>query len=405
METTAVRPELVPQTNEGGAKHPETPEHPFARRLPVKRRRKKIMILLAACVFAAAGFFYFRTGSAPQPTGTAVRTEALAVQSVEESITVSGIVEGVDSARVMSASNAEITAVLVAVGDPVSKGQTLARLNVENLQSQYRLALSALETAERQYETTQELYGQGVIPQQEFLQAESKRDDARIALSAFDLGKESAITSPIAGTVTRVNASVGGGAAGSLAAGEPLFVIEDLSDMQIQVRVKESDIARISPGLTAVITSEMSPGTEAYGLVDRIAPTGEQKEAGSSQRVVPVHIKVTEANGLIAGVTGKTKIQIAKSENVLCAPADAIFTDPVTGENALFILEGSVLRQVPVTKGVEDILTVEISSDALKAGDRVVLSPSFEWTDGMEAFDPEWAPAETEPAGEAQAEQ
>jgi multidrug efflux pump subunit AcrA (membrane-fusion protein) len=48
------------------------------------------------------------------------------------------------------------------------------------------------------------------------------------------------------------------------------------------------------------------------------------------------------------------------------------------------VLEGTILKKVPVELGLEGDFNVEIASGDLKIGDLVVLNPTFDMTDGME---------------------
>ena len=47
------------------------------------------------------------------------------------------------------------------------------------------------------------------------------------------------------------------------------------------------------------------------------------------------------------------------------------------------VLNGTTLKKVPVELGIEGDFNVEISSGKLKTGDKVVLNPTFDMTDGM----------------------
>ena len=122
------------------------------------------------------------------------------------------------------------------------------------------------------------------------------------------------------------------------------------------------------------------------GVVSRISPTGEKKDDTSKEMVIPVQIDVKKGNSkMIAGVTAKARIEIEKKSGVLCVPIDAVVEDPNTGGSYVMILDGTKLKKVPVELGLEGDFNIEVSSGDLAEGDKVVLSPTFDMTDGMEA--------------------
>jgi RND family efflux transporter MFP subunit len=356
--------------------------------LKIKKKGKKkkaavLLLLLAAA--AAAAFYALNMGKGADAPAKPVDTDTLKRMDVADMVTISGTVEGSNTAKVMSASEYEITSIPVSVGDHVMKGQALANLNVESLREQYRKAVTNLDASKYSYEATKKLYAEGAASEQDYVKAETAYNSDLITVNSFDIGSKSKINSPISGTVTRVNASIGS-KSGNMAAGEALFVIEDLSNLKMKVRVAEIDISKIREGQEVSISSSMLGDKKALGVVGYIAPTGEKKDSASSEMVIPVEIKITEPNGLIAGVTGKAQILIQKSENTLAAPIDAILEDPTTHERKIFVLRGDgTLQGIPVTLGVQGLLSVEIIADGVKEGDTVVLSPSFDLTDGLAA--------------------
>jgi HlyD family secretion protein len=122
------------------------------------------------------------------------------------------------------------------------------------------------------------------------------------------------------------------------------------------------------------------------GIVSRISPTGEQKDAASKEMVIPVQIDINnEDSKLIAGVTAKAEIEIEKKNNVLSVPIDALLEDPSNGDISVIVLDETVLKKIPVQVGLEGDFHIEISSGDIKEGDLMVLNPTFDMADGMKA--------------------
>lgn len=356
----------------------------FQKKQKKKRIKRIIIIVILLALAAAAVFFVPKFIGKTEPTGIPVSAGTADLMDIEEVVSIKGTIEGSDTANVMPGLSSEITSVLVAEGTVVSKGQTLATLDVRDLNEEKKKYETALELSKFQYETAKELVSEGAISLEDYLQKENTYNTDLLNLNSIDFSSKSVIKSPIAGTVTRVNASVGNSAS-SMGAGQALFVIEDLSRLRMKVRVSEYDISKIQVGQTVKIQSDMIGEDEAYGVVSSIAPTGEQKDTTSSEMVIPVEIDITEANGLIAGVSGRAHILITRSEGALTVPIDAILQDPSTKESKVFIIKDDMtLKSIPVTLGVESTLYVEIiPAEEINAGDKVVLAPDFTMEDGM----------------------
>ncbi|MDD2484707.1 MAG: efflux RND transporter periplasmic adaptor subunit, partial [Eubacteriales bacterium] len=323
-------------------------------------------------------------GSGPvMPT---VNTGTVSVMDVEEVVSIKGTIAGSASADVASSSNYEITSILVKEGDVVAKDQLLATLDAKDLEREYQKAAKTLADSKFAYDSSKSLYEQGALSEKEYLSAKHAYESDQISLRAFDVDDKANIRSPIAGTVTRVNVNLGQ-YANDTESNEPMFVIEDLENLKMDVKISEYDISKIKVGQKVTITAEMLGDTSVSGVISQISPTGEKKDTATTEMVIPVKIDVMKGDsGLIAGVTAKAKIEIQKKPAVLAIPIDSILEDPASGESYVFKLKGTLLKKVIVTLGVEGDFNTELVSGDLKDGDQVVLSPTFDLADGMEVL-------------------
>ena len=302
-------------------------------------------------------------------------------KNLRQEVVVKGTVSGTDSANVYSSANYRISNILVKEGDSVIEGQVLAELDAENARNQYNQAVIAAAEAKRAYDTATALYSEGAISKSEFLSAQSASNTANLVLQSYGIDEVSNVTSPIAGTVTRVNTSVGKLANGS--SSEALFVVENLEKLQMKVNISEYDISKIKIGQTAIISAEVLGQGTVEGFVSAISPTGEAKGAGSSEMVIPIVIDIDhEETSLIAGVTAKAVILTNVAENALTVPIDAIIEDVISGETSVFRIADGLLVKVPVNVLLEGNFDVAISGD-ISEGDSVVLVPTFDMADGM----------------------
>lgn len=317
----------------------------------------------------------------PEDMALMVKTGTSEMMDLRQEVSVKGTISGTDSANVYSSAPYRISEIMVKEGDTVVEGQILAALDAKNAHTQYNQAAIAASDAKRGYDTAASLYAEGAISKSDFLSAKSAYQTASLALQSYNIEEASNVTSPIAGTVTRVNTSVGKLANGS--SSEALFVVENLENLQMKVDISEFDISKIKIGQTVEISAQVLGQEKVNGVVFAISPTGEIKNPGSSEMVIPIVIQIDKGEtNLIAGVTAKAVILTNIAENVMTVPIDAIAEDVISGETSVFRINEGLLTKLSVTILLEGDFNVAVDGD-IAEGDVVVLAPTFDMVDGM----------------------
>lgn len=389
----------------------------------MKLSKKKKIIIGAAAVVVILGGLKIATGkSGGNDLGMPVSTALTQKQDLEEILKLRAVLEGTESTEVVSRLHYEVKELYVKEGDHVTAGQLLAVLdssdisqelslkrgNVSLLQKQQAETLEdrqvEYDNAKKEYDDIKALFDIGAASQKELDDAKHKLDnipsaDGKAALSAAEQQTISnanqevsiqsstladcQIRSKIDGTVTRVNTKVGR-FADETEDDKPMFVIENIENLQMKVLVGENDIGKISIGQKADITTDSMGKESVAGEVVRISPTGELKEGSASERVIPVYININEKNDkLIAGVTARATIHIAEASQTLTVPFEAI-GELEDGSNVVYVVnEDNTIHIVPVELGLETDLYTEIISDELTEGQTIVLSPSLSLAEGM----------------------
>jgi len=200
--------------------------------------------------------------------------------------------------------------------------------------------------------------------------------------------EECQIVSPIDGTITRVNIKLGR-FADDTDDDKPMFVVENIDQLEMDILVSEYDIGKIEVGQTATITADILKGEFVEGVVDRISPTGEEK-SGSTERVIPTTVRITgDAKGLIAGINAKAEILISQSNDTLILPLECLQQNEDGTISVLRVNSENKIEVIPVTTGVENDLNVEIFSDMLQEGDNIVVTPTPDLAEGTLVTTPE----------------
>lgn len=386
----------------------------------MKLTKKKKIILVAAIAVAVTVGVKLALGSG-EPEGEMVSTALAEKQDLEETLRLKAVLEGTESTEVVSRLHYEVKELLVKEGDRVKKGQLLAVLDSTDLSKEIALKKGGLtllqkqhvetlrdrqveyDNAKKAYDDTKALFDIGAASQSELDDAKQKLDaipaeNGKAVLSAVEQQtlantnqeisiqastlEDCQIRSMIDGTVTRVNTKVGR-FADETENDKPMFVIENVDNLQMKVMVSENDIAKISVGQKVDITAEILNGGSVAGEVIRISPTGELKDGTTSERVIPVYISVKEKNDkLIAGITAKATIHIAEAKQALTVPYEAV-GELEDGSTVVYVVnEDNTIHIVPVELGLETDLYVEIKGGELKEGQTIVLNPSPALTEG-----------------------
>ncbi|MBS6953025.1 MAG: efflux RND transporter periplasmic adaptor subunit [Enterocloster asparagiformis] len=398
-------------------------------------RKRKIITVVA--VLAVAALVLSRCGKGGDgPAAMPVNVMSLTRQPIKEKLSVSGPISGTDSVDVVSNIHAEIITMNVKEGDKVTKDQVLAVLDKTDLERDLQVAQNAydlavvnkqekdksealgyekatqdLRKAQADYNRNSALYAAGDISQVEMEQAANALEDAKrqvegynvvngrgaadasyelqVQNAAIDLEKKkeelenAEIKSTIDGTVVRVNSKVGQ-FADKVEDDKPIFSIENLDQLEMEIKISEYSIGKVQVGQKAVISADILDGETVEGEIIKISPTGEEKGGGSTERVIPTTIRIDGTDSkLIAGITAKAEILIRESEDAFVVPVTALIDD---GEASyIAVVEEQKVRRIPVTLGVDGDVNVEVipaDGSELTEGMQVILNPGPMTVDG-----------------------
>ncbi|MBI3806888.1 MAG: efflux RND transporter periplasmic adaptor subunit [Nitrospirae bacterium] len=392
--------------------------------------RRAILIMSVLAVGLAIGGYVFFSGERKAP----VRYRSAAVERgpVISLVTATGTINPVVSVQVGTQVSGMIKSLHADFNSVVKAGDIVAVIDPEPLRARRDQAASNLDMSKanvarartdlaqrkRELDRVKSLVAQGFVSQNDvdvattnFQAAEAQMNvagaqvkQAEAALNAVELDlKYTVIRSPVNGIVVARNVEVGQTIAASFATPNLFLIALDLTKMQVDTNVSESDIGGITEGKEATFTVDAYPGYPFSGTIRqvRLAPI-------NVQNVVTYNVVVSVDNQdirLKPGMTANVSIVVAQRDAVLKVPNAALrFTPPMAGQGDRVKLGGNpakekgaelaagagrgamapsrtVWKQSPsgeldpihVQTGISDGLATEILSEELSEGALVVV--------------------------------
>ena len=272
--------------------------------------------------------------------------------------------------------------VLVKEADRVEAGQVLARLDPRDYEASRDAAEAQLEVARLEAERARALFEREATSKQ-------RRDLAvsqfKVAQAAFDRAEkayqDTFLKAPISGSVARILADD----IANVQAKEPILIVQDTTRLKVRVNAPESIGALARPGLS---TQERSAQTRTEVFLSFFPDRGYPAEleeislmADSVTRTYEITFAFDPPEEVVVlpGMTARVVVDIPRRESLGAAafpvPAQVVFADP-SGQASVWVVDAdsmTVQRQSVQTGTVADG-QIEILSDALQPGDRVITS-------------------------------
>jgi HlyD family secretion protein len=354
-------------------------------------RNKKILIaLVGVAVLGAIGYANI---AFTRSTGTTVNAEKIEKRDLESIVSASGTIQPVRQVNVGAPTAGTVVELQANEGDVVKKGQFLMQIDPRNLQIQVDSQNASLAAARSQLEESkksldsaraalaqsdaafkrqQGLMKSGLTSKEAYEAAESdlkmrtaslaqgeqsiKTQETRISMqesnlqnAQYDLSKMR-LTSPIDGVVTKRNVDMGEMVAGNTFQTVSLITIADMSVIQAEIDVDETDIPNVANGQVAKVTIDALPDKTFKAKVTEVGNSPIAASAGSTTRATNFKVVVTLDNPIPSvrpGFTCTATITTATRQKVTSVPIQAM-----TLREVILDEEGQIVREsAPTGRG------------------------------------------------------
>lgn len=319
---------------------------------------KKVLIGIGIVVVVAVVIaLNIRAG---RSKGARVRVARVERGDVTEIITASGTIQPRRRVNVSASAMGRITRLAVEEGDVVKEGDFLLEIDpkpyessVEQLEAAVRGAQATLEVEEASfekarldYERTKNLHARGFASDQELRDAEAafamararvqaaretlSQQRANLAKARHDLDQVR-ITASMSGVITALNVEEGETAIiGTMNnPGTVLLTISDLSEMEAEVLVDETEVVRIRPGQKARVRLDAYPDTTFRGEVREVGSSAVHQQVGLGQESVDFKVVVSILDSIPdirPGLSASVDITVAEAHDVLTVPIQCLTT-------------------------------------------------------------------------------
>ena len=288
----------------------------------------------------------------------------------------------------------------IEVGDRVKTGDPLFEiqpdptpLEVTEVDRRVESARASFERARADFNRSQELSREGIVPSSDVDGRREAFELAKIALTKAEQDRDltrkgkittvgsavdSIIRAPAAGTILTRAVNPGDPVVPltSYQPGTELATIADMGDLIFKGTVDEIDVGKLHVGLVARIKVGALPTDVVTGKVSRIAPQAQQKD-GATLFDVEIELDAGQKIVLRAGYSANADLIIREKKDVVTIP-ERLVTFEDGGKKAFVERPGKNPKEEPkkveIKTGISDGLNIEVT-EGVKKGDQLVQRP------------------------------
>lgn len=325
----------------------------------------KIISLIIVLIVAFGAYRYF------QSKKVSYTSYPLTKNSIQDTLELSGKVETASSATLRFSAGGLVTYLGAKEGDSVKKWQTLASVDVRQLQKtiDQKLNLYAIQrgTFDQTIDDNDNSVPDGDLARtlKRLLEKNQYQLDNTVKDVEYqDISlKLSRLTSPLAGVLIHAPIET----TGVQVIASDTWTVVDPTSLYFSADLDETDLKRVSVGQKVIVTLDAYPEREIISSILSISYTPKETTAGTTYEVkVALPNEITSQ--LRLGLNGTSAIILAEKDNAWTLPTSAITT--TNGKTFVYIKSGNQYTTKPITTGIENGGIVEILT-GVSEGDHV----------------------------------
>lgn len=318
------------------------------------------------------------TYKAPIPDG-AIAVETLTVSKGKflPYIETSGTIKGIEEAWAVSETQGIITEAYLTLGQEVSRGDVIVKINSDTEKLSLDLAKHNLESAQLDYNGNRALFNNGNISESQFNQYKytllQAKNQYKTALKQLNL---TAIKVPIDGSIAILNSSLSVG--NYIQIGTRVARIVNNSSYKMELYLGDIQVSSIDIGANTTIHIDNGLSyMEFHGEVKAIG-SGSDPDTGSFPVLIEWHTEENKPK-LRSGISAQVKIETREDLSRIIVPDSSIMS--INNRDYIFINKAGVARRKEVEPGNSFAGNTVIHS-GIELEDEVLISSIYLLEDG-----------------------
>jgi HlyD family secretion protein len=360
------------------------------------KHRMFFVICAIALVTVSLAAYYRTSGGDKEPQYT---TAPVTRGDIVETVDATGTLQAVTTVQVGTQVSGTIKALHADFNTVVKKGQVIAELEPSLFQAQVDQARASVAKLQADVENARvnvtdtqvklkragELSDQQLIARSDYdtavtaanqAQAQLKSAQASLQQGLANLNQaqvnleHTIIRAPIDGVVISRNVDVGQTVAASMQAPTLFVIANDLSHMQVNASIDESDIGQVKPGQKVTFKVDAYPEDTFRGTVSQV-----RLQPQTSSNVVSYITLIDVPNPelkLKPGMTATVTVEVARADNVLRVPNAGLRFRGSAQRPRVWVLQNGEVKPVPVQPGISDGATTAVPEGTVAEGAQVV---------------------------------
>lgn len=302
----------------------------------------------------------------------AVTVATAKMQETSNQLELVGITEPVKEVVLVSESAGKIIQINFNLGDLVSKGALLAK--VDDTYKQL-----AFENAQLNYNKNKEDYERNQVLRKGDAVSEDQLRNAKVSFesSVIQLGnarkqlEDTKVIAPFTGIIALRNAELGS----YVNTGSSIAGIADIAQLKILLTVSETNVYQLSKGQVVNISADVYPGVIYKGNISGTSPQG------SNTHTFPVEVIMENKskNPLKAGTYVKVHVELGNRGTALLIPRNAIVSS--VKDPSVYMVKGDSVQLIKINIGEDYDSYIEVLS-GIKEGDQVVTNGQINLMNG-----------------------
>ncbi len=336
------------------------------------------VLILAAALLAGCSQEGKKGEATADATGKKeiVRVMELQPQIVARSVEYPATLLPYEEVHLAPAAPGRIEKIYADVGDRIAAGTTLVQMDRTQLH-QAEVQLKNLETDFYRLDT---LSKYGSIAQQQYDQLKAQYDIARSNVEF--LQENTRLVAPFNGVISGRYFEPGemySGAPNTQAGKAAVLSIVRIDNLKVETSLSEKYFPLVKKGMETGIKVDVYPDQSFTGKVNRIHPT-----ISPLDRTFRVEIVVNNREGnLRPGMFARVNFDLDEEEAILL-PGMAVLKMQGSNDRYLFVEKNGMAQRIAVTIGKRYDDNLEVFSDELQPGDRVVVKGQARLVDGVQ---------------------